>query len=59
MTPRAATFRFYIDADIGGLGLIRGALRNDVTYPGDQGAFIHKHQPPPCHITSTNVPDVD
>jgi hypothetical protein len=34
VTPRAAAVRFYIDADIRGLGIIIGALRNDVTYPG-------------------------
>ena len=59
MTPRAATVRFYIDADIRGLGIIIGALRNDVTYPGDPGALIHKRQRQPCPIRSTDLPDVD
>jgi hypothetical protein len=59
VTPRAATVRFYIDADIRGLGIIIGALRNDVTYPGDPGALIHKRQRPPCPITSTGLLDVD
>jgi hypothetical protein len=44
MTLRAAQVRFYIDADILGLGKILGSLRNDVTYPGDAGAVIHKRQ---------------
>ena len=35
MSLRAAQVRFYVDADILGLGKILGALRNDVTYPGD------------------------
>jgi hypothetical protein len=59
VTPRAATVRFYVDADIRGLGIIIGALRNDVTYPGDPGALIHKRQRPPCPITSTGLLDVD
>jgi PIN like domain len=59
VTPRAATVRFYIDADIRGLGIIIGALRNDVTYPGDPGALIHKRRRLACPITSTAVLDVD
>jgi hypothetical protein len=35
MSLRAAQVRFYVDADILGLGKILGSLRNDVTYPGD------------------------
>jgi hypothetical protein len=56
---RAARVRFYIDADIRGLGLILGGLRNDVTYPGDPGAIIHKRERPPCPITRQNILDVD
>ena len=37
MNPRAAQVRFYVDADILGLGKILGGLRNDITYPGDPG----------------------
>jgi hypothetical protein len=48
MNPRAAQVRFYIDADILGLGKILGGLRNDVTYPGDPGAVVHKRHRPPC-----------
>ena len=59
MTPRAAHVRIYIDADIRGLGIILGSLRNDVTYPGDPGAMIHKRQRPPCPITATAILDVD
>ena len=59
MTPRAATVRFYVDADIRGLGIVIGARRNDVTYPGDPGALIHNRQRPPCPITSTGLLDVD
>jgi PIN like domain len=59
VTPRAATVRFYIDADIRGLGIIIGALRSDVTYPGDPGAVIHKRKRPECPITSPGVLDVD
>jgi hypothetical protein len=59
VTPRQARVRIYVDADILGLGKILGRLRNDVTYPGDPGAVIHKRQRPPCPITSTAVNDVD
>ena len=59
MTTTGAAVRFYIDADIRGLGIIIGALRNDVTYPGDPGALIHKRQRPACPITRTAVLDVD
>jgi hypothetical protein len=48
MTPRAAQVRFYIDADVLGLGKLLAGLRNDLTYPGDPGAVIHKRQQPPC-----------
>jgi hypothetical protein len=50
MSPRAAQVRFYVDADILGLGKILGSLRNDVTYPGDPGAVIHKRHREPCRI---------
>ena len=59
MSPRAAQVRFYIDADILGLGKILGSLRNDVTYPGDPGAVIHKRQREPCPIASPDVLDTD
>jgi hypothetical protein len=59
MSLRAAHIRIYVDADILGLGKILGALRNDVTYPGDPGAVIHKRQRAPCPITSPDVLDTD
>ena len=59
MNPRAAQVRFYIDADILGLGKILGGLRNDVTYPGDPGAVVHKRHRPPCPIASPDVLDTD
>lgn len=59
MSARAAHVRFYVDADIRGLGLILGPLRNDVTYPADPGALIHKRQRPPCPVTTTDVLDED
>jgi hypothetical protein len=57
VTARAAVVRFYVDADILGLGKLIASLRNDVTYPGDPGAEIHKRQRPPCPITSPDVLD--
>ena len=51
MSARAAQVRIYVDADIRGLGIVIGSLRNDVTYPGDPGALIHKRQRQPCPTT--------
>lgn len=59
MTARPADVRFYIDADLLGLGKLLGTLRNDVTYPGDQGAEIHKRQRPPCPVRGPRVLDAD
>jgi hypothetical protein len=59
VTDRTAQVRFYVDADIRGLGLILAGLRNDLTYPADPGAFIHKRQRAPCPIGSTDVLDED
>jgi hypothetical protein len=59
VSERAARVRIYIDADIRGLGKIIGDLRNDVTYPGDPGAVIHKRLRPPCPITSQAMLDLD
>lgn len=59
MTARPAHVRFYIDADIRGLGIIIGSLRSDVTYPGDPGALIHKRQRPPCTIDARAMLDPD
>jgi len=42
MSPRAAQIRIYVDADVLGLGKILAGIRNDVTYPGDPGALIHR-----------------
>ena len=59
MSPRAAQVRFYIDADVLGLGKLLAGLRSDVTYPGDPGAVIHKRQRAPCPIASPDVLDTD
>lgn len=59
MNLRAAQVRIYVDADIIGLGKIIASLRNDVTYPGDPGAVIHKRQRPPCPIASPGVLDTE
>jgi hypothetical protein len=48
MNLRAAQVRIYVDADLLGLGKILTDHRNDVTYPGDPGAVIHKRQRAPC-----------
>lgn len=59
MSQRAAQVRIYVDADVLGLGKILASLRNDVTYPGDPGAVIHRRRRPPCPITSPDVHDTD
>jgi hypothetical protein len=59
VTVRAARVRIYVDADIRGLGIVLGSLRNDVTYPGDAGAVIHKRRRPPCPITRESTLDLD
>ena len=59
MKLRAAQVRIYADADMLGLGKILASLRNDVTYPGDPGAVIHKRQRPACPIASPDVLDTD
>jgi hypothetical protein len=59
MNVRAAQVRIYVDADILALGKILAGLRNDVTYPGDPGAVIHKRQRAPCPIASPDVLDSD
>ena len=59
MSLRAAQVRIYVDADMLGLGKILASLRNDVTYPGDPGAVIHKRHRPPCPIASPDVLDTD
>jgi hypothetical protein len=56
---RAADVRYYVDADILGLGKILAGLRPDVTYPGDPGDIIHKRQRPPCSVTSARALDPD
>lgn len=59
MNIRPAHVRVYIDADVLGLGKLLGGLRNDITYPGDPGAMMHKRQRPPCPITSPHVLDIE
>ncbi len=59
MSLRAAQVRIYVDADVLGLGKILADLRNDVTYPGDPGAVIHKRQRAPCPIANPDTLDTD
>lgn len=61
MSPQAkpAVVRFYFDADVLGLAKVLGAMRSDITYPGDPGAVIHRRERPACIITSPAVKDTD
>ena len=54
---KPATVRYYFDADILGLAKVVGALRPDVTYPGDLGAQIHGLARAACTINATDTPD--
>ncbi|MDQ1378450.1 MAG: hypothetical protein QOE07_41 [Acidimicrobiaceae bacterium] len=54
-----ATVRFYIDADILGLGKLLAGLRSDVTHPGDPGATIKRRSRPACVVTTPATLDSD
>jgi hypothetical protein len=55
---KAAEVRFYVDADILGLGKLLCSVRNDVTYPGFAGGDkMFGRIRPACPITSTEVSD--
>lgn len=58
-TNPQAHVRYYIDADILGLGKLLVQVRNDVTYPGDPGGVLHKRRREPCPIASPTVPDTE
>lgn len=49
--PRPATVRFYFDEDVLGVAKILASLRNDVTYPGDPGGVVKRHERPACPIS--------
>ena len=57
MSLRAAQVRFYVDADILGLGKILGGLRNDVTFPATLEPSSTGGTGPP--IASPDVLDTD
>lgn len=56
-SPRPADVRFYVDADLLGLGHALAALRSDVTFPGDTGALIRRRLRPACEVTAPATPD--
>jgi hypothetical protein len=56
---KPAEVRYYVDADVLGLGHVLARLRFDVTYPGDPGAVIQKRERPPCPITSPGAKDTE
>ena len=56
---KPAVVRFYLDADVLGLAKVLGALRTDVTYPGDRGTVLHRRERPPCVIQSPAVKDME
>jgi hypothetical protein len=54
---KPAVVRYYVDADVLGLGKLLAGLRSDVTFPGDPGAEIKKRQPAVCPISSPATDD--
>lgn len=54
---RPAEVRYYIDADMLGLGHVLARLRPDITYPGDPGAVIHRRHRPPCPVVDRATRD--
>ena len=56
---RPAEVRFYIDADILGLGKVLAALRSDVTHPGDPGRLLKGRLRPPCLVDDARTKDPD
>lgn len=56
---KPAVVRYYLDADILGLGKLIAGLRSDCTYPGDTGAVIHKRQRAPCLVATPDTSDED
>jgi hypothetical protein len=56
---KPAQVRFYVDADILGLGRILASLRPDVTFPGDPGTVLFKKQRPPCVVTTPATLDTE
>jgi hypothetical protein len=54
---KPAQVRFYVDADLLGLGHVLAGLRPDLTYPGDPGEVIHKRRRPACPIGNPAVQD--
>ncbi|GIF74256.1 hypothetical protein [Asanoa siamensis] len=56
---KPAKVRYYIDADILGLGHVLARLRPDVTYPGDPGGVVHRKERPACIVEGPHQLDVD
>ena len=53
------SIRFYVDADLIGLGKLLVQVRSDVTYAGDPGGTgVSRRQRPPCPI-SYNMTDAE
>lgn len=57
--PRPAAVRFYVDADMLGLGKLLAGLRSDFTHPGDPGDEIKRRFRPACPITKAATLDPD
>ena len=51
MAERPAEVLFYFDEDVLGLAKVLGALRPEITYPGDPGGTIFRKVRPPSPIS--------
>lgn len=59
MSARPAVVRYYVDADILGVGKELVRMRSDVTYPGDPGGTVYKRTRPPCPVERPDTLDPD
>jgi hypothetical protein len=54
---KPANVRYYVDADVRGLGKLLVQVRSDVTFPGDPGGILHKKERPACPVTDVQTED--
>lgn len=54
---KPANVRYYVDADVRGLGKLLTQVRSDVTFPGDPGGILHKKQRSACPVVDVQTDD--
>jgi hypothetical protein len=55
--PKVADVRFYVDANLMGVGKILADLRSDVTYPGLAAGVVEGRHRPACVVGAADTPD--